>query len=66
MLVLGFADVVSKVDGLHVLHTEDALGDACRVAHPSVDQPPRRLNVNRTLVLDRERLHECLSVDLET
>lgn len=55
VLVLGFTDVVSKVDCLHVLDGQDTLGDACRVAHASVDQPPGRLNVNRTLVLHNER-----------
>lgn len=52
VLVLGFTDVVSKVDGLHVFYSHDALGDACSVAHPPVNQPPGGVDVNRTAVLN--------------
>lgn len=51
MLVLGFTYVVSKVDGLHVLYSHDALGDPRGVAHTSVNQPPGSLDVNWTVVL---------------
>ncbi len=54
MLVLGFTDVVSKVDGLHVVYSHDALGDPRGVAHTSVNQPPGSLDVNRTVVLRNE------------
>lgn len=40
MLVLGFTDVDSKVDGLHVFYSHDALGDPRGVTYASVDQPP--------------------------
>lgn len=51
VLVLGFTDVVSKVDGLHVFYSHDALGDPRGVAHTSVDQPPGGLDVNWAAVL---------------
>lgn len=53
--VLGFTDVVTEVDSLHVLHRQDALGDPGGVAHASVHQPPQRLDVNRTLVLQQHK-----------
>lgn len=40
MLVLGFTHVDSKVDGLHVFHSNDALGDTRGVTYASIDQPP--------------------------
>ena len=49
--VFGFTDVVSKVDGLHVLHGHDTLGDPCGVTHVPVNQPPGGEDVNRTKVL---------------
>ena len=51
VLVLGFTDVVSEVDGLHVLYGHDALRHPRGVARPSVNQPPGRLDVNWTAVL---------------
>uniref|UniRef100_A0A3Q3FPN2 Uncharacterized protein n=1 Tax=Labrus bergylta TaxID=56723 RepID=A0A3Q3FPN2_9LABR len=39
---------ISKVNGLHVLYSHDALGDPRGVAHTSVHQPPRGLDVNRS------------------
>lgn len=49
--VLGFADVVSKVNGLHVLYSHDTLGDPRDVAHTSHNQPPGSVYVNRTATL---------------
>lgn len=57
MLVLGFTDVVSKVDGLHVVYSHDALGDPRGVAHTSVNQPPGSLDANWTVVL-RSKIHQ--------
>lgn len=54
VLVLGFTDVVPKVDGLQVLDSQDALGDPGGVAHPSVDQPQGHVDVNWTVVLHNE------------
>lgn len=51
MLVLCFTDVVSKVNGLHVVYSHDALGDPRGVAHTSVNQPPGSVDVNWTVVL---------------
>lgn len=51
MLALGFTDVVSEVDGFHVLYSQDALCDARGVAQTSVNQPPGGLDVNRPVVL---------------
>lgn len=35
--VLGFTDVVSEVDGLHVFYCQDALGHPSDVTHASVN-----------------------------
>lgn len=58
MLVLGSAHVPPEVDGLHVLDGDDALGDARRVAHASVHQPPGGLDVSGTLALWKYDIRE--------
>lgn len=55
MLVLGFADIGPKVDGLHVFYSHDALGDPRGVAHASVNQPPGSLDVNWAIVLHNKK-----------
>lgn len=50
MLVLGCADVFSEVDGrLHILDSDDTLGDASCVAYLPVYEPP--------LVMDEHWAH---------
>lgn len=51
VLVLGFTGVGSVVDGLHVLHGQDALGQSGGPTRASVHQPPGRADVNWPLVL---------------
>lgn len=51
VLVLGFAGVGAVVDGLHVLHCQDTLGQSGDPTWTSVHQPPGRLDVNWPLVL---------------
>lgn len=70
MLVLGFAGVGAVVDGLHVLHSQDTLGQSGGPARASVDQPPGSVDVNWPLVLcefiivgvsKRSNVYGCLS-----
>lgn len=61
MLVLGFTDVVSKVDGLHVFYSHDTLGDPRGVTQASVNQPRGSVDVNWALVLHNKK-HDLLSV----
>lgn len=51
MLVLGFAGVGAVVDGLHVLHRQDTLGQSGGPTRASVHQPPGSVNLNWPLVL---------------
>lgn len=51
VLVLGFTGVGSVVDGLHVLHGQDALRQSGGPTRASVHQPPGRADVNWPLVL---------------
>lgn len=49
--VLGFADIIPKVDGLHVLDGQDGLGHSRRLARASLNQPPGGMSVNWAPVL---------------
>lgn len=51
VLVLGFTGVGSVVNGLHVLHGQDTLGQSGGATRASVHQPPGRADVNWPLVL---------------
>lgn len=51
VLVLGFTGVGSVVDGLHVLHGQDALCQSGGPTRASVHQPPGCADVNWPLVL---------------
>lgn len=51
ILVLGFTDIVSKVNGLQVLHRHRALRETRGVAHTSVNQPPGCLDVDGPVFL---------------
>lgn len=54
MAVLGFADILPKVDGLHVLDGQDALRHSCRVTCTSLNQPPGSVYMNWALVLQNK------------
>lgn len=54
MAVLGFADILPEVDGLHVFNGQDALRNACGVTCTSLHQPPGSVCVNWPLVLQSE------------
>lgn len=54
MAVLGFADILPEVDGLHVLDGQDALGHSCGVACASLHQSPGSVHMNWALVLMRQ------------
>lgn len=56
MVVLGSADVIPKVDGLHVLDGQDARRHPCRLARASLNQSPGSVSMNRALLLHNKSM----------